>query len=225
MDGILGVADAVLTWLAGLDPRLVYGLTGVFTALETTALIGLVVPGDAVVLLAGSTVTSVEAYAMVVAAATVGALTGETGGYLIGRAVGPGLRHSRLGRMIGEKRWARAEAHLATHRGASALVAVRFIAVVHAVAPLIAGAVRMPYRRFIGWAGLGTVIWSTVFTGAGALAGASYREYGHISLVGTVVAGALLGASPMVVMALRRRGARREARRAAAAGTGALWPP
>ena len=103
----------------------------------------------------------------------------------------------------------RTERYLAG-RGASSLVAVRFVAVVHAVAPLVAGTVRMPYRRFIGWSALGTLIWSATFTGLGVLAGASYREYGHASLIGTVVAASLLGS--LVLLGKRRRRAARDTR-------------
>jgi membrane-associated protein len=205
MDHVFGVADAMLAWLAGLDPWLVFLVAGVFTALETTILLGLLVPGDVVVLLAGSTVTTAGEYLMVVLWASGGALVGESGGYLIGRAFGPRLRESWLGRRIGAERWMGAERYLAG-RGAAALVPVRFVAILHAVAPLVAGAVRMPYGRFIAWSALAAVIWSVLYTGVGVLAGASYREFGHVSLVGTAVAAGALGA--VLLVAGRRRGNR-----------------
>jgi membrane-associated protein len=202
---LLGIADAALDRVFGLDPLMVYLCTAVFTALETTALLGLVVPGDAITLLAGSAVTGWSGYAMVVLAATVGSLAGEAGGYALGRLVGPRLRYSRFGRRLGEHRWTRAESYLHGH-GARALVAVRFVAVVHAVAPLVAGTVRMPVRRFLGWSTLGALAWSSTFTALGAIAGTGYREYGHLSLLATL---AVLAAAGIGSLA-RRRCDRRE---------------
>jgi membrane-associated protein len=217
---LLDPVQAAVDWLFTLDPVLVYAVTGLFTALETTAFIGLVVPGDAVALLAGSTVTNGLAYAAVIVAATLGSLAGETGGYLLGRLVGPRLRHSRLGRRLGEERWSRAQSYL-NGDGARALVAVRFVAVLHAVVPLVAGTVRMPYRRFAGWSALGALAWSTLFTTVGMLAGSAYRQYDRVGLVvtGTVLAAFALGGLLKRLAgrsdgARARRARKRDARRA-----------
>jgi len=203
-DALLDLVDGLLGVLDGLDPLLLALGVAAFTALETTALIGLVVPGDAAVLVAGSTVDTPGRFALVLAAAALGTYAGELIGYGIGRKVGPRLRTSRFGRMLGEHRWARAEAYLAG-RGASVLVPVRFVSVAHAVAPVVAGTVRMPLSRFAFWAGLGAVTWATVYTGIGTAAGAAYREYRGLGLLTTV---AVIAASAVVLSArrwLRRR--------------------
>src|SRR5918995_1445307 len=98
--------DRLLEALAGLDPLVLYLLTGLFTKLETSALVGLVVPGDAVVLLAGTTATSPARFLSLVGVAVAGSLAGESVGYLIGRRFGDRLRSSRLGRRGGAGRWA-----------------------------------------------------------------------------------------------------------------------
>jgi membrane-associated protein len=77
-------------------------------------------------------------------------------GYAVGCALGPRLRGTRLGRRIGVERFERAEAYL-RDRGAPALVAVRFVAVVHAlvraagatclgVVPLLARKIKTRFR-------------------------------------------------------------------------------
>ncbi len=194
------IADQVLGWLAALDPLHLAALTSLFTALETTALIGLFVPGDLAVLLAGSTTSSPGKFALVMSAAAVGTYAGEMGGYLIGRRVGPRIRYSRFGRLLGEHRWARASAYL-NGKGASVLVPARFVSVVHAVAPLVAGTVRMPFRRFAFWSGIGAVVWALTYTTIGALAGTAYREYGHLGLFTSVG----LLAVGVIIMAVRSR--------------------
>ena len=58
----------LLQGLDGLHPGVLYLLAGLFTALETSVGIGLVVPGDSVVLLAGTTATTPHRFAALVAA-------------------------------------------------------------------------------------------------------------------------------------------------------------
>src|SRR6266508_2162985 len=79
---VFDVVNGLLQALVGFSPTVLYLLTGVFTMLETSALVGLLVPGDAVVLLAGTTATSPTRFVALVAVALAGSLAGET--------IGPG---------------------------------------------------------------------------------------------------------------------------------------
>ncbi len=145
------LAGSLLDTLTGLSPTMLVALTAAFTTLETSALIGLLIPGDAIVLLAGTTAASPARFAALVGAAVAGSLTGESVGYLLCRRYGDRLRSSRLGRRLGEPNWARAQQFLGG-RGGRAVFAARFVAVVYALLPMAAGTVGMPYRRFVGWA-------------------------------------------------------------------------
>jgi membrane-associated protein len=194
-DLVAGVLDG----LAGLNTTPLYLLAGLFTALETSVGIGLLVPGDGVVLLAGTTATTPNRYAALVTVATLGSLTGESVGYLLGRRYGTRLRAGRLGRRLGEERWVAAEAFLAG-RGGRAVAAARFVAVVHALVPVLAGTLGMSYRRLVGWSALGAVAWSVLYVAVGAAAGASWRHYSdQMGLAGL----AMLGAALAVVLAVR----------------------
>lgn len=202
---VFDVVDGLLQALVGFSPTVLYLLTGVFTMLETSALVGLLVPGDAVVLLAGTTATSPTRFVALVGVAVVGSLAGESVGYLLGRRFGERLRSSRLGRRLGEHNWAKAEAFL-NGRGGRAVFAARFVAVVHALLPVVAGTVRMPYRRFAGWAAAGSLAWSVLYVGVGAAAGASWRQYGdRLGVAGYLIMGVLVGAVLAVRMARRRQ--------------------
>ncbi|MEU8611863.1 DedA family protein [Actinoplanes sp. NPDC048791] len=141
-------------------------------------------------------------FALAVAAGTAGALTGQICGYAIGRVFGTRLRSTRLGRRIGAERFDRAEDYL-RERGASALVAVRFVAVIHAIVPIVAGVARMPFGRFLGWSALGTVLWVGTFAGVGA-ATASADSTGGVGVVLTAVAATCLGVVPFAVRLFRR---------------------
>jgi membrane-associated protein len=200
---IFDLINGLLQTLSGLSPAVLYLLTGVFTMLETSALVGLLVPGDAVVLLAGTTATSPTRFLALVTVAVAGSLAGESLGYLLGRRFGERLRSSRLGRRLGERNWAKAGEFL-NGRGGRAVFAARFVAVVHGLLPVVAGTVRMPYRRFVGWAAAGSLAWSLLYVGAGAAAGASWREYGErLGMAGYLVLGILLAAALLARMVRR----------------------
>jgi membrane-associated protein len=195
--------DALLDLVAGLPAGTLYLVAGLFMVVETLVGIGLLVPGDVVVLLAGSTVTGPARFGWLVLAAVLGSLAGESAGYLLGRRYGQSMRTSRLGRLVGPARWAAAEAFL-HGRGGRALAAVRFMAVVHAVAPVLAGSARMPYRRFVAWCTAGSLAWAVTYVGIGAAAGASWRAYGHrLGLAGYVLLGGAAAALLLVRLARR----------------------
>jgi membrane-associated protein len=178
-DLVAGVLDG----LAGLNTTALYLLAGLFTALETSVGVGLLVPGDGVVLLAGTTATTPHRFAALVTTTVLGSLAGESVGYLLGRRYGPRLRAGRGGR---------------------AVAAARFVAVVHALVPVLAGTLGMSYRRLVGWSAVGAVAWSMLYVGIGAAAGASWRQHGdRVGLAGLAVLGAALTVV-LVVLAARR---------------------
>ncbi len=201
-------------WLATLGTGAVLISTFLSTAVEMTFLLGLLVPGEAVVMLASSRPAGPAGFALVVAVGTAGALTGQILGYAVGRLLGTRLRGTRLGRLIGAERFDRAETYLRDH-GAPALVAVRFVAVIHAVVPIVAGTARMPFGRFLGWAALGTVLWVGTFAGVGA-ATAGADSTGGVAVVLTAIGATCLGAVPLAARLLRRPIAARLLRRARA---------
>lgn len=169
----------VLGWLLDLvqsvDPVTRTVLAGVGIMLETSVLIGLVVPGDTVVIVASTAVIGPVEWISMIVAVIIGALIGESIGFALGRWFGPRIRASRLGRRIGEQHWARAERYLA-RRGGIAVFISRFLPVLHSLIPLTVGMSAMSYRRFISWTLPACIIWSSAYVSVGALAAGSYRE-------------------------------------------------
>ncbi|MGW3346946.1 DedA family protein [Nonomuraea rubra] len=200
----------VLENLAELHPLLLCAAALGFMCVETSLLVGLFVPGDAVVLLAGTTVDSPARYALLVAATTAGCLAGETFGYALGRRFGPSIRRSWAGRRIGAAKWAKAEDHLRRH-GGPAVFGSRFVTVIHSLVPIVAGTLGMPYGRFIGWAAPAAVTWSCLYVGAGTAVGATYREAGGVwgTLVPPAIVGTVVAVRVLWSRVRRRRSARR----------------
>jgi membrane protein DedA with SNARE-associated domain len=168
-----------LTWLLdavqSVDPIVRTLLAGVAVMLETSVLIGLVVPGDTIVIVAGTAVASLAEGVLLGIAVVLGALAGESIGFGLGRFLGPRIRHSRLGRRIGEENWARSERYL-RRRGGPAIFISRFLPVLHSLVPLTVGMSGFPYRRFLAWTIPACVIWSTLYISVAALAAGTYRE-------------------------------------------------
>ena len=169
------VLDTILTTIQSVDPVLRTILAGLGILLETSVLIGLVVPGDTIVLVASTGVDGGVEYISLVAAVIVGALCGESIGFALGRYFGPKIRASRLGRRIGERHWVRAERYL-DRRGGIAVFLSRFLPVLHSLVPVTVGMSSMRYRRFIAWTAPACVLWAFAYVTVGSAAAGGYRE-------------------------------------------------
>jgi membrane-associated protein len=171
--------NEILSWIldtvSSVDPVWRTLIAGVGILFETSLLLGLIVPGDTVLLVAATGVQGPLQYTALVLAAIAGALAGESIGFALGRYFGPRIRHSRLGRRVGERNWARAERYL-DRRGGIAVFLSRFLPVLHSLIPVTVGMSQMSYRRFISWTLPACVIWSLAYVTAGSLAAVSYRE-------------------------------------------------
>ena len=169
------VLDAILSWVEGVPPVWRVLVTGVAVLLETSILVGLVVPGDTIVLVSSTGVTTLAAYLFTVLAVVLGALAGESIGFSLGRLSGPRLRSSWLGRQVGEKRWAKAD-RFVQRRGGIAVFISRFLPVFNSVIPLTAGTTAMRYRSFMIWTIPACIIWAFLYVSIGSGAAGTYRE-------------------------------------------------
>lgn len=190
-----------LSWLLdavqSVDPVLRTLLAGLAIMLETSVLIGLVVPGDTIVIVAATAVGSPLEGVMLAITVVVGALIGESIGYALGRWLGPHIRDSRLGRRIGRDNWDRSERYL-RRRGGPAIFLSRFLPVLHSLVPLTVGMSGYPYRRFLAWTVPACIVWSAVYVSVAAAAAGTYREladqlhYAGYLFVGVIVVFLLL---------------------------------
>ena len=167
--------DWILDTVQAVDPVVRTLLAGLGIMLETSVLIGLVVPGDTIVLVASTAVDGVGEYLALAFAVIVGALVGESIGFVLGRWLGPHIHASRLGRRIGDENWARAQRYL-DRRGGPAVFLSRFLPVLHSLVPLTVGMSTMTYRRFMAWTVPACILWAFAYVTVGWLAAGSYRE-------------------------------------------------
>lgn len=171
--------NEILTWLLdvvqNVDPVLRTIVAGVAMVLETSVLVGLIVPGDTMVIVAGTAIASPLEGVLLGAAVVLGALIGESLGFWLGRYFGPRIRASRLGQKLGERNWDRADRYL-RRRGGPAIFLSRFLPVLHSLVPLTVGMSGYSYRRFLAWTTPACLIWAGLYITVAATAAGTYRE-------------------------------------------------
>lgn len=139
-----------------------YLLVGVFAFAETGAFVGLVVPGETVMLLGGAVAGqgAIDIY-LLIAVAWFSAWLGDTTSFFIGRRLGREfvMTHGpRFG--ISHERFEKVEDYFSRHGGKTIFIG-RFISLVRAFAPFIAGSSGMRYRAFVPYSILGTGLWAS----------------------------------------------------------------
>lgn len=140
-----------------------YLLVGVFAFAETGAFIGLVVPGETMMLLGGAVAGqgAIDVY-ILIAIAWFAAWAGDTTSFFIGRRLGRGFvlrRGPRFG--LHRERFEWVEGYFERHGGKTIFLG-RFVGIVRALAPFIAGSSGMRYGAFVPYSVLGTGIWSSI---------------------------------------------------------------
>jgi membrane protein DedA with SNARE-associated domain len=203
MTGIVEDLLATPTWLTLL---VVFALP----ALESSAFLGFVFPGELALLLGGVAASQGHVpLAGVIAAGVGGAIAGDAVGYVVGRRYGRRILDSTLGRFVKAEHLDRAE-HALGRRGGLAVLFGRFTVALRVLIPGLAGMGRMPYRRFAVFNVLGGVLWGVLTVTAGQLAGSNWHAVGHLmSGIGGALTVAVIAALLGVHVLRRRRAARR----------------
>ncbi|MEU7937688.1 DedA family protein [Microbispora bryophytorum] len=170
-----------------------YLVVGLMACAETGALVGLVVPGEITLLMAGFLAfTGHVSLLVMMVVAGVGAVAGDSISYRIGRRLGPRVRASRLGRRVSAERWDRTEDYL-RRRGGWAVLFGRWVGLLRALVPMLAGMGRLPYARFLAYGVPGGLAWGAGTVALGYAAGSSYELVEQFSgRVGLLVAAGLV---------------------------------
>ena len=145
-----------------------YALVGALAFLETGAFIGLLAPGETAVLVGGVVAGQGQIDPIVlVAIVWTCAVAGDLTSYFIGRRLGREFMLAHGSRLkITEGRLQQVEGFFERRGGATILVG-RFIGLVRALAPFIAGSARMPLAKFVPYDILGAGLWAALFVTLG----------------------------------------------------------
>ena len=171
------ILDWLLAAVQSVDPLLRAVLAGAAIMLETSILVGLVMPGDTVVLIASTGLEpgNVPEFVTLLGFVLIGSLIGETLGFFIGRLFGERIRASALGQRIGERNWQMADSFIET-KGGIAVAISRFLPVLHSLVPVTAGMSRMSYRKFITWTFAACAVWAVAYVSIGVAAHGAYDQ-------------------------------------------------
>jgi membrane protein DedA with SNARE-associated domain/membrane-associated phospholipid phosphatase len=188
-----------------------YALVGGLAFLETGAFVGLVAPGETVVIAGGVIAGQGEIdLTPLIGLVWACAILGDTTSFFLGRRLGrPFMERHGPKLKITPQRLDQVEGYFERHGGKTILIG-RFIGLVRALAPFIAGSSGLPYRRFIPFSVVGTGLWATVFCVLGYVFWQSFDQVAKIAGRAVFAFGLVVGAVVAVVVAYRRR---REIRR------------
>ena len=178
-------------------------IAGFAIMLETSIFIGLIIPGDTIVLAAGTMVNDWFDFAGLFIAVMLGSFAGESLGFYIGRVFGPRIRSSKLGSRIPEKVWHQADTFVES-RGGLAIAMSRFLPVLHSVVPLTAGMTKMTYRTFIAWTAGACAVWSSIYLGIGWFAHGATDALKQFKFGGAIFAGIILVFLVIVTLAKKK---------------------
>jgi membrane protein DedA with SNARE-associated domain len=185
--------DSVQHWLSVMPPGVIYVVVAVVIGVES---LGIPLPGElalvAAALLTASGVTNVWWVAI---AASLGAIVGDSIGYAIGRRGGRSLLES-LGRRfphhLGPPQLAKAE-QVFQRWGVWAIFFGRFVALLRIFAGPLAGALRVPYVKFLAANASGGIVWAggTAFAvyAAGQAAEKWLSKFSWVALVVAIAGG------------------------------------
>jgi membrane protein DedA with SNARE-associated domain/membrane-associated phospholipid phosphatase len=181
-----------------------YLLVGFFAFAETGAFVGLVVPGETVMLLGGAVAGqgAIDIY-LLIAIAWFSAWAGDTTSFFIGRRLGREfvIKHGpRVG--IGHERFEKVEDYFSRHGGKTIFIG-RFISLVRAFAPFIAGSSGMRYRAFVPYSVLGTGLWASAHILVGYFFSRSIESAAKYAGRGAFVLATTIVVIAVVVVAVR----------------------
>jgi membrane protein DedA with SNARE-associated domain len=189
----------MLAAVLNVPANLGYPLLGVLVGAEAA---GAFVPGETSLIVAGTLAAQGRlTLSIVIAVAAGAAIIGDNVGYQLGRH---GLRRVLERRRVGRGRsatvLARGEAFFQRH-GRAAVFFGRWLPGLRVLASWLAGANRMPWRRFLFWNALGGIGWAASVGTAAYLLGRSASG----SLLVVEAAGVTLAAAAYFVRRRRKR--------------------
>ena len=181
-----------------------YLLVGALAFFETGAFVGLVAPGETALLLGGlvagqGQVDVLTMIAVVWACAVAGDLTSFFLGRRLGRTFlvkhGPKVQ-------ITEGRLEQVERFFDRHGGKAILIG-RFVGLVRAIAPFLAGSSGMPLRRFVPYDVIGAGLWGSTFVVLGYVFWQSFSQLVDYAKKGALALGAVIVLVVAIVWVVR----------------------
>lgn len=181
-----------------------YLVIGVLSFLETGAFVGLLVPGETALLIGGAVAGQgvINLY-LLIAIAWISAVLGDTVSFYLGHRLGREfiIKHGdRVG--ITEERYEQVEEYFEKHGGKTVLIG-RFLGLVRALSPFVAGSSGMQYRAFVPYSVLGSGLQVTLHIMAGYLFARSIDAAAEYVGMVALIVGSVIVVSVISVVSFR----------------------
>ena len=136
----------------------IFGLFGIIFA-ESGLFFGFFLPGDSLLVTAG--LLSSQGYfdiRLLILLLSIAAVSGDQVGYWFGKKVGPRIFRKEDSFLFKKSHLKRAHDFYDKH-GGKTIVLARFMPIIRTFAPIVAGAAKMEYRKFISFYVFGGLFW------------------------------------------------------------------
>jgi membrane-associated protein len=150
----------------------IYGILFLIIFVETGLVIMPLLPGDSLLFAAGALAASQGGIniAILIPLLIVAALLGDNTNYFVGKYFGNLIKSKEKILFLKRSHIEKTEAYYAKYGGKTVIIA-RFVPIVRTVAPFVAGAGSMTYKKYIVNCILGAILWVGGVTILGYLAG------------------------------------------------------
>lgn len=193
-----------LTGFTSQYGSLVYGLLFLIIFCETGLVVTPFLPGDSLLFAIGAIAADPKSGLNVWVAAIVllsAATLGDTTNYWIGRSSGKWLMR-RFPKIVKPAYLEKTNKFFETY-GRKTLILARFVPIVRTFAPFVAGTGAMPFRRFISFSFMGSLLWVGLILPAGWFLGSNDWVKKHFEVVVLAIIG--ISVLPMVVEIVRAK--------------------
>ena len=172
-----------------------FGYLGMFLTvfIETGLLVGFFLPGDSLLLAAGIFAATPGAPIQIIPTILVfiaGSFLGDQLGYWVGRTLGPRVFNRPQSRFFDPANVDKAKAFFDKY-GVLTIIVARFVPVVRAFAPTMAGVTKLNYAMFMGLSIVGAILWGAGVTSLGYFLGRlipDLEKYIYLVVIGGILA-------------------------------------
>lgn len=200
-------ANALIDQFGQFAPYAVTAIVFIETAFIVTSFL----PGDSLLFVLGIMLASSGDFPvwLAIPLVSLSAIAGSQVGYATGRAVGPVLFERRHTWIFNPAFVAKSHDYFERY-GSRAIILARFVPIIRALVPMLAGISKMDSRDFLVNNVVGALTWVTTLTGAGYLLGEIpfVKEHIETAILTVVILTSLPFPLEMLREWLRRRAAR-----------------
>lgn len=172
---------------------------------ESGLFFGFFLPGDSLLLTAGLVAARGQLdITLLLILIPMAAILGDSVGYWFGNKTGPRIFTRENSLLFRRKNLLAAKAFYDRH-GGKTLILARFMPFIRTFAPIVAGAVEMPYGKFLLYNVVGGLLWGAGVTAAGYYLGQTIPDLDHyfLAIVAVVI---LVSASPAMIHLVKEYG-------------------